>query len=118
PTFVSIPIDDWDKPCEPVALRSILADNPGNPEGIARVRERLAAARSPVLVVAAGVGRDNAWDEAVALAERHDMPVWVAPFSSRCNFPEDHRLFAGFLPAFREAIVKALDGHDLVLALG
>jgi benzoylformate decarboxylase len=54
----------------------------------------------------------------VALAERHDMPVWVAPFSSRCGFPEDHRLFAGFLPAFRETIVNALTGHDLIIVLG
>jgi benzoylformate decarboxylase len=118
PTFVSIPIDDWDKPCEPVALRSIAPDNPGDPQAIARAGDRLAAAKSPALVVAAGVGRDDAWQEVVALAERHDMPVWVAPFSSRCNFPEDHRLFAGFLPAFREAIVKALEGHDLVIVLG
>lgn len=118
PTFVSIPIDDWDKDCDGITLRSVVADNPGNPSALAQAGERLAVARRPVLVVAAGVGRDEAWDEAVALAERHEMPVWVAPFSARCGFPEDHRLFAGFLPAFREAIVKALTGHDLVLALG
>jgi benzoylformate decarboxylase len=118
PTFVSIPIDDWDVECEPISLRSVVADNPGNPVAIAAAGARLAAAQNPVLVVAAGVGRDDAWDEAVILAERYDTPVWVAPFSSRCGFPEDHRLFAGFLPAFRDAIVGALAGHDLILALG
>ncbi len=118
PTFVSIPIDDWDQECEPLALRAIVTRNPGDPEALGRAGERLAASRNPALVVAAGVGRDEAWDEAIELAERHRMPVWVAPFSSRCNFPEDHPLFAGFLPAFREAIVAALDGHDLILVLG
>ncbi len=38
--------------------------------------------------------------------------------SGRCGFPEDHRLFAGFLPAMRERIVAKLAGHDLVFALG
>ncbi|MBN3830217.1 benzoylformate decarboxylase, partial [Burkholderia sp. Ac-20384] len=32
--------------------------------------------------------------------------------------PEDHPLFAGFLPAIREKIVARLDGHDLVFAFG
>ena len=35
--------------------------------------------------------------------------------SGRCSFPEDHPLFAGFLPAMRERIVEKLAGHDLVL---
>ena len=38
--------------------------------------------------------------------------------SGRCSFPEDHRLFAGFLPAIRERIVGLLGGHDLILAVG
>lgn len=118
PTFVSIPIDDWDVECDPIALRSVVTSNPGNADAIAGVAARLAAARNPVLVVAAGAARDGAWQETVALAERYDMPVWVAPVSARCSFPEDHRLFAGFLPAFRHAIVGALGGHDLILTLG
>jgi benzoylformate decarboxylase len=38
--------------------------------------------------------------------------------SGRCGFPEDHRLFGGFLPAMRERIVERLAGHDLVVAIG
>jgi benzoylformate decarboxylase len=71
-----------------------------------------------VLVVGAGVARDEAWDEAIALAERHETPVWCAPMAGRNGFPEDHRLFAGFLAADRTRIVAALAGHDLVLVLG
>src|SRR5262249_9423504 len=44
--------------------------------------------------------------------------VWVSPMSSRCSFPERHSLFAGFLPAIRETIVKSLAGHDLIVVLG
>ena len=50
--------------------------------------------------------------------ERHQALVWVSPMSSRCSFPERHPLFAGFLPAIREQIVKCLDGHDLIVAFG
>jgi benzoylformate decarboxylase len=72
----------------------------------------------PVFVVGFGVDRNGAWDEVVALAERHQALVWASPMSSRCSFPERHRLFAGFLPPMREQIVKLLDGHDLIVALG
>lgn len=69
-------------------------------------------------MIGAAVDRDAAWDEAVAVAERHNARVYVAPMSGRCGFPEDHRLFAGFLPALRERIVERLAGHDLVFAIG
>jgi len=38
--------------------------------------------------------------------------------SARNSFPENHRLFAGFLAADRARIVASLAGHDLVLVLG
>lgn len=118
PTFVSIPIDDWEAPCEPFATRAIHAAPLPDPAAIAQCAAALAQARAPALVVGAGVARDGAWDAAVALAERHRAAVWVAPMSARCSFPEDHPLFAGFLTAGREAIAAALAPHDLVLALG
>ena len=40
------------------------------------------------------------------------------PMSARNSFPEDHRLFAGFLPADRAAIVARLNGSDFILVLG
>jgi benzoylformate decarboxylase len=118
PTFVSIPVDDWDRACAPLAARRIAAANPGDPVMLGEIAEALAAATRPAIVVGAGVARDGAWDEVIALAERHQAAIWVAPMSARNSFPEDHRLFAGFLTAGREAIVASLDGHDLILVLG
>ena len=118
PTFVSIPIDDWDQPGEPFGARRIHAVRAPDRAAIAECAEALDRASSPALVVGAGVARDGAWDEVIALAEKHRAPVWVAPMSARCSFPENHPLFAGFLTAGREAIVAALAGHDFVLALG
>lgn len=118
PTFVSVPVDDWDRDCDPIESRRMIATNPGDPTALAQAAEALALARRPAIVVGAGVARDDAWSEVIALAERHEAPVWVAPMSARNSFPEHHRLFAGFLSAGREPIVASLDGHDLILVLG
>lgn len=118
PTFVSIPIDDWDRDCEPFQPRTVHAGRTPDAVAIAACAAALAKAAKPVLVVGAGVARDNAWDQVIALAERHNAQVKVAPMSARCSFPEDHPLFAGFLTAGREAIVAALAPYDFALALG
>jgi benzoylformate decarboxylase len=118
PTFVSIPVDDWDRPADFIAARTVSRSIYPDPALLATLGERLDGSKRPAFVVGAGVDRDGAWDAVVALAERHEALVWASPMSSRCSFPERHRLFAGFLPPMREMIVKTLDGHDVVLALG
>ena len=118
PTFVSIPVDDWDQPCAPPLLREVSNRLAGDPALLSRAGEMLSTAHRPVLVAGASVARDQAWDELIALAEHHKTPVWVSPLSSRNSFPERHSLFAGFLPANREQIVARLTGHDLIVVLG
>ena len=118
PVLVSIPADDWDKPAEPVTLRHVGFETRPDPRTLELIGQALDAARAPALVVGAAVDRAQGWDAVVALAERHQARVFVAPMSGRCSFPEDHPLFAGFLPAMRERIVQLLSGHDVVFAVG
>jgi len=118
PVFVSVPIDDWDRPCQPIAVSTVSQETLASPALIGAAAEALNKAKSPVIVAGAGVGRENARAALQKLAEAHQAPVWVAPMAARAVFPEDHALFAGFLPASREAIVQAVSGHDLVLVLG
>jgi benzoylformate decarboxylase len=118
PVFVSIPVDDWDQPAEHVAVTEVSTAVRPDPAALERIGAALDACARPAFVVGAGVDHARAWDEIVQLAERHSARVFVAPMSARCSFPEDHRLFAGFLPAIREQIVELLDGHDLIFALG
>src|SRR5262249_5157418 len=118
PTFVSIPVDDWARACEPVSVRQVSNAIRGAPELLAQVGDALDGANGPAFGVGAAVDRDGAWDLAVELAERHGAAVWESPNVGRCSFPESHPLFAGFLPAARGAIVRHLDGYDVVLALG
>lgn len=118
PTFVSIPIDDWDRPCLPIEPREVSRSVAGDPARLAEAAKAMSRAKRPAIVVGAGVARDNAWSETVALAERHQAAVWVSPMSARSSFPENHPLFAGFLAANREQIVADLAGHDFILVLG
>lgn len=118
PVLVSIPADDWLVRTEPVAPHRVSQHLRPDPALLGELGNALDACERPAFVIGSAVDRDGAWHEAVALAERHAARVWVAPMSGRCGFPEDHRLFAGFLPAMRERVVERLAGHDLVFALG
>lgn len=118
PVFVSVPIDDWDRPCQPIVASTVSQETMASPALIGAAADALNAAKSPVIVAGAGVGRENARAALQTLAQAHQAPVWVAPMAARAVYPEDDALFAGFLPASREAIVAALADHDLVLVLG
>jgi benzoylformate decarboxylase len=118
PVFVSIPADDWDQPAARVAERVVSTQARPDPGVLDQIGAQLDASHRPAFVIGAAVDRGQAWDQAVQLAERHNARVFVAPMSGRCGFPEDHRLFAGFLPALREKIVQGLSGHDFIFAIG
>jgi benzoylformate decarboxylase len=118
PTFVSIPVDDWDQDCAMPEIPHLIAGGAADVAAIDRVADAIDRARSPVLVLGAGVARRGGWDAVIAFAERSGAPVWVAPFAAREVFPEDHSQFAGFLLPRREAIVDTLAGHDLILVAG
>lgn len=118
PTFVSVPVDDWDRSCERVIPREVSRTIRGEEALLQKAAEALSRARSPAIVVGAAVARNGAWGEAIALAERHEAAVWVSPMSGRNSFPEQHRLFAGFLAADRARIVTALQPYDLIVVLG
>lgn len=118
PTFVSVPVDDWDQTCQPLSTHRVSQKVSGDPALLAHAARALEQSTTPALVVGAAIARDGAWDEVIALAERHQAAVWVSPMSARNSFPENHALFAGFLPADRRKIVANLAAHDLIMVLG
>ena len=118
PVLVSIPSDDWNRPCDYLQPRTVSTTSWPQPEILAQVANMLNHCERPAFVVGTGVDRDGAWNETVQLAERHNARVWIAPMSARCGFPGDHPLFAGYLPAERAKIVGSLGGHDAILVLG
>jgi benzoylformate decarboxylase len=118
PVFVSIPVDDWDQPADLVPQRVVSRDIRPDPGVLEQIGAMLDASLRPAFVVGGAVDRDGAWDDVVRLAERYKAWVWTAPMAGRCAFPEDHALFAGFLPAMRDRIVELLTGHDVIFVIG
>ena len=118
PTFVSVPIDDWSRPTQPVEARRISRELGPDPAAMRALVTALAESRRPALVVGPGIDRAEAVDLMVEVAEKARAAVWVSPFSARCSFPERHPQFAGFLHASPGQLSDALRDHDLVVAIG
>lgn len=118
PTFVSVPADDWDEPAAPIATRPRVAGFAPDPKALTELVDALAASARPAFVLGAAVDADAAVEPVIALAERTRSAVWAAPMSARASFPEDHELFAGFLPPARKNLAAALAPYDLVVVLG
>ena len=118
PTFVSIPIDDWTRPAQPIEARHVSRELGPDPEAMKALVAALSASKRPALVVGPGVDRAGAVDLMVQVAEKAKAAVWVSPFSARCSFPERHPQFAGFLHASPGQLSDALRDHDLVVVIG
>src|ERR1700745_2380116 len=60
PTFVSIPIDDWDHPAHPITARSVSRELGPDPQAMKALAAALAASKHPALVVGPAVDRAEA----------------------------------------------------------
>ncbi|MGI8460411.1 MAG: benzoylformate decarboxylase [Solirubrobacterales bacterium] len=125
PTFLSIPMDDWNAEADEDATRNaveraVSGRAVADPAAIADLAERLAAAANPVFVAGPDIDASGAWDAGVALAEAQKLPVWAAPATGggRIGFPEDHENFRGVLPPAVGPVAETLAGHDLILCAG
>jgi benzoylformate decarboxylase len=118
PTFVSIPIDDWTRPTQPIEARKVSRELGPDADAMKALVAALSASKRPALVVGPGVDRAGAVDLMVRVAEKTKAAVWVSPFSARCSFPERHPQFAGFLHASPGQLSDALRDHDLVVVIG
>jgi benzoylformate decarboxylase len=119
PVFLSLPLDDWEKPCDtPAVVRTVSRRCAPDPARLAEFARALMEASSPVLIYGAAIARGNGWNPAVAYAEALGAPVWAAPGSERAPFPENHPLYCGGLPFAIGPLSKKLEGHDLALVIG
>jgi benzoylformate decarboxylase len=118
PTFVSVPVDDWARPTQPVEARQVSRELGADPAAMKALVSALSESRRPALVVGPGVDRAEAVDLMVKVAEKARAVVWASPFSARCSFPERHPQFAGFLHAAPGQLSDALREHDLVVVIG
>jgi benzoylformate decarboxylase len=122
PALVIVPMDDWAAPVdeerEDAAPQRVLRARATDPAAVSELATFMADAAAPALVVGAGADDPDTWAALVELAERLVAPVYQESFGARAGFPQDHRLFAGFLPADRPRLREKLAPYDVLLAVG
>ncbi|RNL86088.1 thiamine pyrophosphate-dependent enzyme [Halostreptopolyspora alba] len=122
PAVVIVPMDDWAAPAEDSAVmaasRHVARADGVDGAAVDDLAALLTQADTPALVTGAGTDSEEGWAALTALAERLGAPVFQESFGARAGFPQDHPLFAGFLPADRPGLRATLAGHDTVLAVG
>src|SRR5947209_6791822 len=69
PTFVSIPVDDWEAATAPVRVRAVRRNAAPDAAQLRDVVEAIEASNRPAFVVGPEVDRAGAWALAVQLAE-------------------------------------------------
>ncbi|MEQ4674547.1 benzoylformate decarboxylase [Providencia vermicola] len=120
PVFLSIPLDDWDKPAlaQEAVVRSVPQRIGYDPVRLQEFATALSNAKNPVLIYGSAIARGEGWDIGIKLAEKLNVPVWAAPASERPPFPETHPLYAGGLPFATKPLSEKLEGHDLAIVIG
>src|SRR5829696_6970652 len=125
PTFVSIPMDDWDAEVDEVAVahqtrRDVDGRALADPAKLKDLARRLGAAERPVLVAGPDIDASGGWDAAVDLVQRQRLPVWAtpAPGGGRLGFPEGHAAYQGIVPPAVGPAGEILSAYDLVLVVG
>lgn len=119
PVFLSIPLDDWDKPAtEDAVVRSVATRIGPDPVRLKEFADALNNAKNPALIYGAAIPRGDGWYQGIELAEKLNIPIYSAPSSERTPFPESHPLYAGGLPFAIEPLSKKLEGHDLAILIG
>jgi benzoylformate decarboxylase len=122
PALVIVPMDDWSAPIdeerEDAAPARVVRSRAVDSAAVDALVAFVENAYAPALVVGAGADDPETWSALVALAERLVAPVFQESFGARAGFPQDHRLFAGFLPADRPRLRETLAPYDAVLVVG
>jgi benzoylformate decarboxylase len=122
PALVIVPMDDWDAAAEQdredAAAGRVLRAAAVDPAAVSELAAFVAGARAPAIVVGAGADDAETWEALVLLAERLVAPVFQESFGARAGFPQDHALFAGFLPADRPRLRERLAPFDTILVVG
>jgi benzoylformate decarboxylase len=122
PALVIVPMDDWSAPVdedrEDAAAGRVVRAASVDDRAVEELASLVAGASSPAVVVGAGADDAETWQALVELTERLVAPVYQESFGARAGFPQDHRLFAGFLPADRPRLRERLAPYDVVLVVG
>ncbi len=116
PVFLSIPLDDWEKPAlGPAVVRTVSHRVSPDTQRLRSFADRINRAERPLLVFGSEVDRSGAWEAGVRFAEKVGAPVYGSPLPDRVSFPEDHRLYQGPLPMTIAGVTGATTSKSLAI---
>ena len=118
PVFISIPMDDWNKPCQPVIARHVSQTVEPDAAALDEVARAINGSRKPALIAGAQIEEDGAWNDVIALAEKLNADVYAEPIAPRWAFPRSHKLFRGGLLPAQKPLADQLAEYDTVVVLG
>ena len=79
PVFLSIPLDDWNKPAlGPAVVRTVSQRVQPDAERLREFADRINRAERPLLLLGPEVDRAGAWDAGIAFAEKLTRTRFVA----------------------------------------
>jgi len=118
PVFLSIPMDDWNHPCDDLPSREVSTSVSPDSGALDAIVQALAATRRLAIVTGSEIEEDHAWQEVIALVEHLQAEVYCEPIPSRWTFPRTHPLFRGGLFPAQSPLAAQLAEYDTVLVLG
>ena len=119
PVFLSVPLDDWDKPALGSAVvRSVSTRVAPDPERLKGFANKIRAARNPVLIYGPGLAKSGGWEIGVRFAEKLQLPVLFSPYTESISFPVTHPQYQGSLPPAIGPLSGRLREFDLAIVIG
>ena len=120
PVFLSLPGDVLDEEVDVDLGLSVRVEASARPsdETLAKVVQKLLAAKRPVIVAGQELAQRDAFAEASELAELLGAAVYQSSVPYSAQFPTAHPAFMGALTRQQKQVRAALEPHDLLLCLG
>jgi benzoylformate decarboxylase len=120
PVFISLPGDILDAEDDLDLGKSTRTDAATRPSdaALARLADRLLAARNPVMMVGHEISSRAAFNEAAQLAELLGAPVYQQASPYTAQFPSEHPAFMGALNRNQREVNEILKAYDLLVSIG
>jgi len=118
PVFISVPMDDWNKPCDPIDARKVTHTVAPDAAALDEIVRAIDASKKLALIAGSQIEEDGANQAVVALSEKLNADVYAEPIAPRWTFPRSHRLLRGSLLPARKPLADQLAGYDTVVVLG
>jgi indolepyruvate decarboxylase len=123
PVYIEVPRDLVNVPLPPATHPVCAEDAPSNvaalAEAVSEVRTMLEAAKRPVLLVGAELGRFGLEDQLLKLVERLNVPI-ASTLLGKSVIREDHPLYVGIYGGLigRDEVQQFVNDSDCLLILG